>query len=358
MKRNKKYIAGFSIMGLVILTTLVFLILRDRTGKIEYQTVTLSRQTIEKKIIASGSIVPELEVDVKSSLSGVVDQIYVKAGDWVEQGTPLMSVQVIPNSLDLNSSRSALERSRIRLEESRLEKERMERLHQSRSISDVEYNQAVMTYRLAQQDFQEASNRMALIGEGVNPQEQALDNQVKAPISGTVLALPLKRGAPIQEQGGMSSGTTVASMADMDSLYFTGTVDEAQVGKLQTGLPVNLNIAALEKASLTGVLSFISPRGRESSGSVLFDIEVTLDLQENANLRAGYSASAEIQLEMAENVLAIQERDLIMEEGKYFVEVLDNQEPRRVEVTVGISDGIYTEVVDGLEEGSNVVVQL
>lgn len=345
-------------MGLVIVATLVFLIMRDRTGKVEYQTVALSRQTIEKKIIASGSIVPELEVEVKSSLSGVVDQIYVKAGEWVEQGTPLMSVQVIPNSLDLNSSRSALERSRIRLEENRLEKERMERLHQSRSISDVEYNQAVMAYRLALQDFQEASNRMALIGEGLSSDEQALDNQVKAPISGTVLSLPLKKGGPVQEQGGMSSGTTVATMADMNSLYFTGTVDEAQVGKLQVGLPVSLNIAALEKASLTGVLSFISPRGRESSGSVLFDIEVTLDLQDSETLRAGYSASAEIQLEQAENVLAVQERDLIMEEGKYFVEILENKEPRRVEVTVGISDGIYTEISGGLEEGSDVIVQL
>lgn len=358
MNRKVKYIAGFSTMALVLLATIVLLILRDRPDKKEFQTMELTRRTIEKKIIASGSIVPEVEVDVKSSLSGVVDEIFVEAGQWVSQGTPLMSVQVIPNSLDLNSSRSALERSRIRLEESRQEKERMERLHQSRSISDVEYNQSVMAYRLALQDFQEASNRMALIGEGQNSADQSISNQIKAPISGIVLSIPLKKGAPVQEQGGMSTGTTVVSMADMDTLYFKGSVDEAQVGKLQSGFPARLKIAALENTTVDGTLRFISPRGINSNGSVLFDIEVELVVEDSMLLRAGYSASAEIQLEQAENVLAVQERDLIMEEGNYYVEVLDHQESRKVEVTVGISDGIYTEVLEGLEEGSLVVVQL
>jgi HlyD family secretion protein len=357
MDKKVKYILGFSLMGAALLGTIGFLIIKSRPQKIEHQTIAVERRTIENKIIASGSIIPELEVEVKSSLSGVVDQIFVEAGDWVEKGAPLLSIQVIPNSLDLNSSQAALERSRILLQDAQLELQRMTRLHDSRSVSDVDYNQALMAYQLAQQNYNEANNRISLIKEGHSLDDNSISNQIFAPISGVVLALPLKKGAPVQEQGGMSTGTTIAYMADMNSLYFSGSVDEAQVGKLKVGLPVNLTVAALENSSIEGQLDFISPRGDNSSGSVLFPIEISFEPQDNRVLRAGYSASGEIILDSAQDVLAVQERDVIMEEGKNYVEILQDRETQRVEITLGISDGIYTEVSSGLVEGDLILVQ-
>lgn len=357
MKKKWKFILWLIVFGVLFISTFVFLIMKGRPVKENISTTSIERRTIEEKIMASGSIIPRTEVEVKSSLSGVVDKIFVKSGELIEKGTPILSVKVVPNSLDLNSSEAAYQKSLIQLEKALSEMNRTKILFDNRSVSESEYKLSVTSYELAEQDYLEASNRIMLLKEGRSNTGTEISNIIYAPITGTILSLPLKSGASIQENGGMSIGTTIAYMADMNTLYFEGSVDEAQIGNLYEGLTAHITIAAIDGLELVGELSFISPRGNDNNGAVLFPIEIDFPLENIEGLRAGYSASAEIVLKNAQDVVSILERDLIMKEGSYFVDILEGDEIVSREISLGVSDGIYTEVTDGLKEGDEIIIQ-
>lgn len=357
MKKRGKYIVGFILLGSLFVSTFVYLIIKSRPVKEEVVTTRIDKRTIEKKIMASGSIIPRTEVEVKSSISGVVDEIFVKPGELIEKGTPILSVRVVPNSLDLNSSEAAYRKSVIQLEKAQSEMNRSKTLYENRSVSESEYKVSITNYELAEQDYLEASNRIMLLKEGKSKTGTVISNVINAPITGTLLSLPLKSGASVQENGGMSIGTTIAYMADMNTLYFEGSVDEAQIGNLHEGLNAHIKIAAVEGLEISGELSFISPRGNNINGSVLFPIEIDFSLDSIDALRAGFSASAEIVLKNAQNVVSILERDVKMKDGLYFVDIKEGDEIVTREISLGISDGIYSEVTAGLDEGDEIIIQ-
>jgi HlyD family secretion protein len=353
--KMKKYLVGLSILALAVVATFAFLIVKATGTKTVYPVEVAERRTIEEKVLASGSIIPEKEVEVKSSLSGVVDRVFTESGAPIQKGEPLLSIKVVPNSLDLNSSESALEKTSIRLKNAEAELERSKSLFDNKIIAEVEYKKSETAYQLASEDFKEAKNRIMLIKEGISAGRESINNLILSPITGTVLDIPVKQGAPVQESGGYAVGTTVATIADMNSLIFEGEIDEAQIDSLKKGMEANIKLAAIDDKTIPGTLTFLSPRGNNSSGAVKFKLRITFKPPEDLFLRAGYSASAEIILKRAENSICVKERDLRMEDGRYYAEIENGRQKfTKTEVTVGISDGLYTEVKSGLAEGDRI----
>lgn len=353
--KKYRYLILFGALGLAFILTMGMLIAKSRAPKVIHPLETAAVRTISETLIASGSIVPRKEIDIKSSLSGVADEIFVHPGDKVEKGDKVMSVRVVPNSLDVNATEAALHKAEIRLADAAARLERQKKQLASRSIAEAVYQETLNAWKLALVDYQEISDRKQLIQEGISSGNRDISNIIRAPISGTILDIPVKEGSPVQENSGLSAGTTVAVLADMTSLYFKGEIDETEVGELSKGMTATLTVAALDQAAIEGSLDFISPRGYKNNGSVMFPIEISFAPELNIPLRAGYSASAEIILRRAENVVSLPERDLIYENGKAYVEIQRKaQEFEKIEVNTGLSDGIHTEIQSGLSEGDTV----
>jgi HlyD family secretion protein len=353
--KMKKYFIGLIVLGCAMVVTFVFLIVKAAGPKTVYPVETVTRQTIEEKVIASGSILPEKQVEVKSSLSGVVDELFADPGAPIRKGDPLLSIRVVASSLELNSSEAALGKATIRLRTAQSERDKAKLLFDNEMIAKVEFENAETTLQLAMEDYKEAQNRIALIKEGVSSGKRTINNLVRSPITGTVLDIPVKQGAPIQESGSYAVGTTVALIADMNSLLFEGDIDEGQIDSLKKGMEAKIKLAAIDTGLIPGKLSFLSPRGVESSGSIKFKIRISFQPPRDMYLRAGYSASAEIILKKAENVVCVRERDLVMADGHYFAEV--EKAPQsfvKTEVKLGLSDGLFTEVKSGLSAGDKI----
>ena len=355
--KMRKYFIGLLILGVLVAGTFVFLIVKAAGSRTVYPVTTVERRTIEEKVLASGSILPLKSVEVKSSLSGVVGALFMDAGTRVRQGDPLMSITVVASSLELNSSEAALEKATIKLRDAETEFEKVKALYDKNLIAETEFHQSESTWKLALEDYKEARNRIMLIKEGAAG-GRGINNVIFAPITGTVLDVPVKQGSPVQESGNYAVGTTVAVIADMNSLIFEGDIDEAQIDSLKKGMEAKIKLAAVDDALIPGILTFLSPSGKESSGAVKFKIRITFRPPRDILLRAGYSASAEIILSKAENVLCVQERDLIMEKDRYFVEV-ERGEQRfvKTEVHIGVSDGLYSQIKDGLAAGDKIKIQ-
>jgi HlyD family secretion protein len=157
-------------------------------------------------------------------------------------------------------------------------------------------------------------------------------------------------------------GTELLTIADMSDLIFRGTVDEIDVGKLRVGLPARLKIGALPDAHVSGKLTHIAPQAIEEDGAKLFKIEIELDAQDDAFLRAGYSANADLIIQERTDILLIPERLLLFEgegeQAQQFVETPPNApggEPQKVEIETGLSDGLNIEVTSGVKEGELIV---
>ncbi|HEX7763305.1 MAG TPA: efflux RND transporter periplasmic adaptor subunit, partial [Cellvibrio sp.] len=143
--------------------------------------------------------------------------------------------------------------------------------------------------------------------------------------------------------------------ADMNDMIFEGMVDESEVGKIREGMELVLDVGALEGEPFTAVLEYISPKGVTDQGTIKFQIRAAVTLSEKLFLRSNYSANADIVLDKRENVVAINEGNLIVEEKGQFVEVETGpQKFEKREVKTGISDGINIEILEGLKEGDKI----
>lgn len=353
----KKFIliVVMALIAIVFIGTALFLFNKSREKPVVYETNSPTITTIVKKTVATGKVIPRKEINVTSQVSGIVEEVYVVAGQTVAKGDLIAKITLAPNMVMLNNAESQLESARINLRNAEEELGRQKKLHADKLISISEYNKFLLSYNLQREATQSAENNLLLIREGSTKKSDLVSNVIRATVDGMILDVPNKEGSFIVESSTFGPGTTVAVLADMTDMIFEGMVDEAEVGKIREGMNLVLDVGALEGEPFNAVLEYISPKGIEDQGTIKFQIRAAVTLSEQLFLRANYSANADIVLEKKENVLTINEGNLLIEEDDHFVEVEtapQTFEKRKVET--GISDGINIEIVSGLTESQKI----
>jgi HlyD family secretion protein len=347
------------IIPVVILLTIgiiyVFLSGGKKKGN-DLKYVPVKRGDIAEKALAVGTLEPDQEIKVKSTIPGIVSEVLFKVGDAVAKGSPLFNISPNPTPLEYVETRRNMEVAEVTLSKILADRDRNAQLFQSKLISksqmdalEAEYNETRLRHRVAQERFQ-------LLEKGrIEMSNRSVDSIVKAPISGIVLSLSAFQGDPVVPLTNFQPGTDLCSMADMKSILFKGTVDEIDVGKLVPNMEAELQIGALAEKKIRGTLLRIFPKARKEGNATLFDVEIALGEAPGIILRAGYSATAYVKIQEHKNALIVPERLILSEEGKRFVEVKENETISKVEVKTGLSDGLNIEILEGLKEGDQVV---
>lgn len=314
--------------------------------------------TIERKTVATGKVVPEVEVEIKPQLSGILDELFVEEGDLIQTGDLIAKIRVVPNESALNLARGNVRNTEIVLDNAELEFERSKALHEKGLISDQAFNNTQLAHSQARQNLINAQNDLRIIKEGTAG-AGTTNTEIRATVSGTILEIPIEEGDQVIESNNFNPGTTIATIADLSKMIFEGKVDEADVAKLKIGMPLTINLAAIVDQDFEATLRFVAPKGTEESGAVQFTIKGDVTLDEHTFVRAGYSANASMVLERKEDVLAIKEVLLQFdkETEQPFVEVqTDEQKFERRDVKLGISDGIQVEVLSGIDKNDKIKV--
>lgn len=335
--------------------TLVFLYDKSQAEPVSFQTVKPTRQDIVKKAVAPGAIVPRREVTIKPRVSGVLEKIYVEAGQLVKERQLLAKIQIIPNVVALNNAESAVRAAQISFDNAQSQMQRYQQLFDQKLMHETEFNQFKVGFDLKRQELEAAQSNRELVKEGASKRTGKVSNLVTSTVDGMVLDVPVKEGSSVIEANNFNEGTTIAAIADMSDIIFQGRVDESEVGKLKEGMPVSITVGALGEERLDGKLEYIAPKGKEKEGTIEFEVKAAVTLKPGLVVRANYSANADIILDSRSNVLAIDESLVQYEKGKAFVEV--ETAPQRFirrEVKLGVSDGILVEVLAGLDESSRV----
>ena len=357
MKNYKKIALILLIIGIVFATT--FFITSNNKALVPFETTKMIKATIENKIVATGKVVPEDEVEIKPQIAGIIDKILVKEGDKVKAGDLLVKIKVVPNEQTLNSAEGRVKSSRIILTNSEIEFKRNKSLFLKEIISEQEYNNIELQYNQSLQNLKNAESDLQIIKLGSSDGSSVTNTNVRATITGTILEIPVKKGDQVIQANTFNQGTTIATIADLNIMIFEGKVDEGEVSKLKQEMDMIINLAAIEDKNYPAKLKFIAPKGIEESGAVQFKIEADVYLDDEYFVRAGYSANASIITDKRNEVDALNEAVIQydLETKKPYVEIeIGDQEFERREIVLGLADGINVEIISGLKKDEKVKI--
>ncbi len=353
-----KYIGITLLISGALFAAAYFIKTNDKSA-IVYETKTIITTSIEKKTVITGKVIPEDEVEIKPQIQGIIDALFVEEGDKVKTGDLLAKIKVVPNEQNLNSAEGRLANSRIVLKNAEIDFKRNNDLFDKGIISKQDFDNIQLRYNQSKQDVSNAISDLQIIRSGSKGGAASANTNIRATVPGTVLEIPVEEGFQVIASNSFNAGTTIATIADLNKMIFEGKVDEAEVGKLLVGMPLEVNLGAIENQSLEAKLKFIAPKGNEEQGAVQFKIEADLFLNDSIFVRAGYSANASLILERKENVTAVEESLLQFdrETEKPYVEVqIADQKFERRDIEIGLSDGVNVEVVSGLTEKDQIKV--
>ncbi len=347
--------------GIAVALILVLLWFGKKNAKsvTEYETTKISRETIIKKTVATGKVLPLEEVEIKPQISGIIDKIYLEEGEIVKKGDLIATVRIVPNEQSLTSVRGQISNLKISLNNSQLSFNRNKALFDKGVISRSEFERVELAYNQAKQAVKNAQNDYQIIRKGSSGSGGSANTNIRATTSGMILEIPVKEGYQVIQSNNFNAGTTIASIADMSKMIFEGKVDEAEVGKLKEGININVTLGAIDGKKFPAKLNFIAPKGTEINGAVQFKIKADVTLEKGYFVRAGYSANADIVLEKKDSVLSIKESLLQFDKKteKPYVEIKTGDgEYERRDVEIGISDGINAELISGVTKDDEIKI--
>ena len=264
-----------------------------------YEKVPVAHRDIVVSASASGAIQPILTLSVKSKASGEILDMPVQTGDDVKKGQLLAKIDPrIPRN-DLTQAEAALAVAKAQLDNATAQLKRSEALYQSKSIAETDYEAAKLSYATAQSAVVNAEASLQTAKDAME------DTQVRAPNTGTVLELDAVLGtvisSPTRDVGG---GTVILKMANLDTVQVEALVDETDVGKVQSGMPVTITVDAFPNRPFDGTVLKIEPQAQVNQNVTMFPVIVNI-LNPNHQLKPGMNSEVEIHIGNRQNVLAV-----------------------------------------------------
>ncbi len=395
-KRRRRWIVFGSLSGaLLILIVVATSALRPNHTIDPDKLATIDRGDIARSVVATGKIEPLTKVEVKSKASGIVEKIYVDAGDHVKEGQILaqldkeqLKASVAEARANLEAAEAALEASQASYQKNIVDAEGpdvpflkadMDRAHDLFKQGLIARN----TMQDAEKNYQLALNRKlsaqrsvvmskAQVAEAIAQVAQAkaaLDNAnenleyatISSPINGEVLSRDVEVGDAVSSILVLGSqATQVMTLGDISEVYVRGKVDEADIGKVFLGQPARIVVESFKDKTFQGKVTRIAPLGQEKDNVTTFEVRVSIQ-NPGGELRANMSANAEIILEEKKNVLLVPEGAILFDKNKNAsVEVPDPKADtgrKKLAIELGISNGVKAEVLSGANPGQKVILQ-
>ncbi|MCF0190537.1 MAG: efflux RND transporter periplasmic adaptor subunit [Marinilabiliaceae bacterium] len=322
----------------------------------EIPTITVQRNNIEYTLDIAGYIEPVRIIDIRSSISGTLETLNVTIGDKVETGMPIADIRFVKDPIELRQLKDNIEVSKLKLTTKSTQFERTKQLYEAGHISQEEFEQEETDYGIMLKNHETLEAELAMaLGDEHNNQ---ISNTISATNSGTIIDLPVKEGGSVMARGAYSEGTTIARIADLETMEFIGSVAEADIDRIEIGREILISIATCPDSLVQGKINIISPTSTRSNGIVTYEIHALIDSDNSSykHIYAGCSAIAKIVLAEAKDVWSLTEKNIKYRGDSSFVEVIDKKgKITKKYITTGISDGIWVEIISGVDSTTMII---
>jgi len=399
--KNRRKRRGWILFGVIALLVLVggfyglSAALRPNNQIDPSKLANVTRGDLARSVVATGKIQPRAKVEAKSKASGIVKQILVDYGAFVKEGQVLVELdkeelraRVREANANLQAAQAALESAQAAHERNQVEAEgpdlpflkasmeRARNLHKEGLISKSLVEDAEKAYQLAlnkqmvalrnvsvtRAEISRAKAQVAQAQAGLDRAEEDLRySTITSPMDGLVLSRNVEVGDAVSSILVLGSqATLVMTLGDVSDVYVLGKVDEADIGKVFLRQPARIVVESFKDKKFEGKVTKISPLGVEKDNVTTFEVRVSIH-NPGGELRANMSANAEIILEEKHNVLIVPENAVLYDKDRNAsLELPDPRAEkgrRKIAVKLGISNGVKTELIEGLHEGQKVILQ-
>jgi len=395
-KRRRRIIyVCIAVFGVLVLAGGVIAATRGGTKIDPSKLAKVEKGDLAKSVVATGKVEPITKVEIKSKASGIVKKLYVDAGDRVKKGQLLaeldkeeIAAQVAQAKAQLEASEASARGTEADYERAKVDAEgpdvpmlkrayvRAQGMAKDGVVSASALDDAQKNYELALNKQNVAKAQLtvlkAKIGQAtaqvardranlMQLEEQLSYTTIISPIDGIILSRDVEVGDAVSSILVLgSSATLIMTEGDTSEVYVKGKVDESDIGKVYMAQPARIKVESFKDKTFNGKVTKISPMGVEKDNVTTFEVRVSIN-NPGGELKAAMTANAEIILEEHKNVLQIPEGSILYDKDKKAsVEVPDEkgkEGKRKVAVNIGISNGAKTELLSGLKEGDQVVLQ-
>ena len=396
-KKGKKVWIWIGSAGLLVIVVLGVMAARlvKGTSIDPNRLAKVQRGDVAKSVVATGKIQPITKVEVKSKASGIVEKLFVDINNHVRKGQQLAQLDQmeIEAQVDAQRAQLAAAEANVGTYEANIEQDRV-----NAAAPDLPMYKATLDRNLqmqkegvvsrqalddANRDYLAALNKRdaakAQIGVDMAKLKQAhaqvlqsqaslkqLEEQLSyttivAPMDGVILSRDVEIGDAVSSILVLgSTETLVMTEGDTTQVYVQGKVDEADIAHVYMGQPARIKVESFRDRIFNGKVTKIAPLGVEKDNVTTIEVRVSID-NPGGELKANMTANAEILLDEHKNVLTVPENAITYDNQKNsFVNVPDRNQKdgfRKVPVKIGLSNGSVTELVSGLKEGDQVVLQ-
>ena len=395
-KRNRRLL--YIVIGVVLVLGAVIGVIAAARGGTKIDPSKLAkveRGDLAKSVVATGKVEPITKVEIKSKASGIVKKLYVDAGDRVKKGQLLaeldkeeIEARVAQAKAQTEASEASLKGTQADLERAKVDAEgpdvpmlkraydRAQGMAKEGVVSQSALDDAQKNYEMSlnKQNVAKAQLQVlhAKIGQAQAQvaqdhanlkqlEEQLGYTTITSPIDGIILSRDVEVGDAVSSILVLgSTATLIMTEGDISEVYVKGKVDESDIGKVYMGQPARIKVESFKDKTFNGKVTKISPMGVEKDNVTTFEVRVSIN-NPGGELKAVMTANAEIILEEHKGVLQIPEGAILYDKDKKAsVEIPDpkgKEGKNKISVNIGISNGAKTEVLGGLKEGDQVVLQ-
>jgi RND family efflux transporter MFP subunit len=315
-------------------------------------TATAARQRIERVVVATGTIEPVKEVEVRPRIAGIVEKIHVAAGDMVQKGQPLVEIERDLLESQVREAQATLREARVEQHYAQIELDRVMELERTGAASPKQGDEARARHESAEASVARAAAALDTLSTELSYAT------VTSPLAGRVLDVPVEEGSAVSPVTAVTGGTLLLSLAATDTLHLEGLVDENEVARVKVGQPARIRTEAFGDRVFKGFVREIAPLGKRVQNVTYFEVKIQVSDEDAQLLRPRMSGDGDIITEVVDDALVVPETALRYRGDHIYVDVLDGDqgtEPR--EVKVGIVDGARVQILSGLREGEKVELE-
>ena len=376
---NKKLIIGIAGV-LVVAGGIWFFTGKSSKGGISLETAKVNRSSISNTVTATGTVEPVTEVEVGTQVSGIIDKLYADYNDVVKAGQLIAEMDKVNLKAELASAQAQLASSKSEYKYQQKNYARNKVLYEKKLISDSDYETATYNYEKSKASYEQNQAAMVKVNRNL---EYAT---ITSPIDGVVINRAVEEGQTVA--AGFETPTLFTIAADLTKMQVIADVDEADIGNVHDGQRVSFTVDAYPNDVFEGTVwqirlgdsssSSSSSSTSSSSTVVTYEVVITAD-NPDLKLKPRLTANVTIYTLERDNVLTIPTKSLrfVPEEellvgtgliaensaqeapaGKRLVWVKEGQQLHPKAVTVGSTSGNMIEVIDGLNEGEEIAVDL